>query len=140
MIFYLDTSFLVTAIVEEAASEAVWKWLDDNRHSELFVSDWVVTEFSSALSVKVRTGQLSAGGRLLAARMFSRLQRASLDFIPVESRHFSAAANLCANPSTGLRGGDALHLSLAGDVGSIVTRDRILAQAAFGAGIDAILL
>jgi predicted nucleic acid-binding protein len=138
--FYLDTSFVVTAIVEEAASETAWAWLENNRRSELVVSDWVVTEFSSALSIKVRMGRLTAGDRSLAVRMFSRMRVASLDSIPVESRHFITAANLCADPSTGLRAGDALHLAVAADVGTIVTRDRLLAKAAPLAGMGAILL
>lgn len=139
--FYLDTSVLISAIVTEgSASEMIWSWLEANGEAELFVSDWVVAESSSALSIKVRTGQLSDVDRASAANMFSRLCQDSLDFIPVQSRHFTAAANLCADAANGLRAADALHLALASDIGTIVTRDRQLAKAGRSAGVEAILL
>ena len=51
----LDTSPLVAALTREASTRHVQAWLESHGSEELLISDWVVTEFSSALSIKMRT-------------------------------------------------------------------------------------
>ncbi|MGB5096270.1 MAG: type II toxin-antitoxin system VapC family toxin, partial [Porticoccaceae bacterium] len=57
---YVDTSILVAALTREPATGRMQAWLADQAAGVLAISEWVLTEFSVAMSVKVRTGQLAA--------------------------------------------------------------------------------
>ena len=57
---YLDTSLLVTALTKEAETTRVQRWLSEQEPAALAVSDWVVAEFSAALSLKVRSRRMTA--------------------------------------------------------------------------------
>ena len=56
---YIDTSALVPAFIREPKSEAVLAWLETSGEG-LVVSEWSITEFSSAAAIKVRTGEIAA--------------------------------------------------------------------------------
>ena len=43
--FYLDTSVLVAAMTNEAASDATRLWLGEQKPGELAISDWSLVEF-----------------------------------------------------------------------------------------------
>jgi len=64
---YLDTSVLVSTLTNEADTSMVQTWLSCQNVRDLVISDWLVTEFSSALSVQMRTGQLSVAGVALVS-------------------------------------------------------------------------
>jgi hypothetical protein len=55
---YLDTRVLISALTNALRTMEIQEWLATQTVADLIISDWVITEFSSALSVKVRTGQL----------------------------------------------------------------------------------
>ena len=138
---YIDTSLLVCALTNEANTERVHAWLRQQEMAELTISDWVVTEFSSALSIKLRTGQLEPEHRATALAAFTRLTAQTFLVLPVERTSFRTAARFADQHGANLRAGDALHLAVCAEHGATMcTLDRRLAEAAPGFGVAARLL
>jgi len=133
---YVDTSVLVAALTAEASTPRVQAWLGAQPTGALLISDWVIAEFSSALSLKLRTGQLELKHRAAALAAFHRLVADSLTVLPVESGHFRAAAAYVDRHDLGLRAGDALHLAVCAEHGATLhTLDRRLHEACLAAGV-----
>jgi len=63
----LDTSFIVAALSQEATTRIVHDWLESHGTEHLAISDWTITEVSSALAVKLRTGSISLDQRAALA-------------------------------------------------------------------------
>lgn len=132
--YYLDTSVLVTMLTVEPETEAVGELVAAKKN--LFISDWVITEFSSALSDKCRFGSLREEERLEALVAFARIVDTSIVVLSVTRAMFAAAARLCDDPEIALRSGDALHLAIAREHHlAVITRDRVLTSAAATVGI-----
>ncbi|ADC72191.1 conserved hypothetical protein [Thioalkalivibrio sp. K90mix] len=80
---YLDTSILVAALTREPRTEDMQKWLAAQSADSLCISDWVLTEFSTALSMKVRMEILTPRERATVLGAFAALRESSLSTLPV---------------------------------------------------------
>jgi uncharacterized protein len=138
---YIDTSLLVAALTNEAETERIQGWLGQQAEGDLAISDWVGTEFSSALSIKLRAGHVEPAHRADALAMFSRLSADNFLVLPVSRLHFRTAARFADQHLLSLRAGDALHLAVCADHGAtLCTLDRRLSDAGPALGIKTMLL
>jgi len=138
---YVDTSLLVAALLNEKSTPLAQRWLGGQPAGELAISDWVVTEFSAALSMKLRTGDLEQPQRNEILAFFTRLTEASFHVLPVSRLDFQTAARFADQYATGLRAGDALHLAIASHHGaSLYTLDRRLVEIGQALGVDSVLV
>jgi len=138
---YLDTSVLVAALTNEEETTRMQDWLGAQAPEDLSISDWVVTEFSSALSIKLRMGQITVTDRANSLAMFTRLRTESFGVMPVTSQNFRTAARFSDQYALGLRAGAALHLAVCADHGAtLCTLDRRLAEAGPQVGLATTLL
>lgn len=134
---YLDTSAAVPLFVPEPASAAVETWLESCA-DPLVSSDWIVTEFASALSLKLRRGEIKASHAQAVWKDFGNFCRGGLRLVPVGRPAFQAAAEMIREAKSGLRAGDSLHLAAALDIGAtgFATADGLLADNAKAKGLD----
>ena len=135
---YLDTSALAKWYLNEVGSEAFVDFLQ--RLGSAVISSLTVTEMRSLLSRRRRMGDLSVElESLLFAALLSDIDRGWLLQVPVGDARFAEATNLIARyPDHPLRTLDALHLTVAADLGVSVlaTADRVMADAAASMGFQ----
>jgi uncharacterized protein len=125
---YLDTSVAVSLLVSEPKTANVKTWFV--ALSGIAVSsDWLISEFSSAIAIKQRARELSESDARSIRKEFRNLMEGGLRILPVSRTAFHKAAELSIQHKNGLRAGDALHLAVALEIGakSIATLDSVMA-------------
>lgn len=133
MSFYLDTSVVVSAAADEAASQAARAFMTDATEA-LIVGDFVALEFSAAISRAARIGRLSEADAREALADFDLMRAASAGHAHV-SADYTLADDLIRDFATKLAAADALHLASAINLGAtLVTFDQRLAEAARARG------
>lgn len=125
---YVDTSVIVALMTVEPKTPSVTTWFAELCEIPI-ASDWLLTEFHSAISMKLRTGQLKKQHAKRIREEFEIMVDGGLRLIPVSRTAFALAAKMVQQTQTGLRAGDSLHLAVALEVGAtyMATLDEILA-------------
>lgn len=136
---YLDTSVVVAALTSEAKTERVQRWLSEQPEHSLFTSEWTLTEFSSAMSRKLRTREIDEALRAEALMLFYQMCDEALSIVQVSSAAFRNAARLTDHHATPLRAADALHLAVCAARGAVLcSLDDGLLKACRRHGVQAI--
>lgn len=136
---YIDTSALVPAFIREPRSEAVLTWLETSG-AGLVVSEWAITEFSSAAAIKVRTGEIASAMAKHARARFLDFAQDHCSIAVPQRAEFRRAAALAADVHLKLRAGDALHLAIAeaSKVQGILCLDETMGAGAKTMGLDVV--
>ncbi|PDS81108.1 type II toxin-antitoxin system VapC family toxin [Rhizobium sp. L43] len=128
--FYIDTSVLIAAGTIESRTEDAQKWLAEFASEAMAVSGWTITEFSSAIALKTRNGQIDPADRGKALAMFRELCSTTFELLSISRAHFIDAARMTDQFGIGLRAGNALHLAIAiSSDATLITLDKGLAKA-----------
>jgi len=136
---YIDTSALVPAFIREPKSEAVLAWLETSGEG-LVVSEWSITEFSSAAAIKVRTGGIAAATAKQARGRFLAFAQDHCSIAVPQRAEFRRAAELAGDANLKLRAGDALHLAIAeaSKVQGILCLDETMGAGANAIGLNVV--
>ncbi|MGQ0656329.1 MAG: type II toxin-antitoxin system VapC family toxin [Betaproteobacteria bacterium] len=136
---YIDTSALVPAFIREPKTGAVLAWLESTEN-RLTISEWGITEFASAMAIKIRTGQIGAGLAEQAWQRFSDFaDKHCVVAVPTRAE-FRRAGELARDAMLDLRAGDAVHLAIAEavQVDALLTLDKAMVESAKAIGLNAV--
>ena len=139
--FYLDTCVILPYYRQERHSQLVQEFLS-SLSTPVTISHLTDVEFASALSRLVRMNELNEAqaGRIEQA-FIDDCKAGLFKHISLTASHFKQAVNWLSLRNTSLRTLDTVHLAVSDQSGStIVTCDRILAQAAEKVGAKYLLL
>jgi predicted nucleic acid-binding protein len=138
---YLDTSLVVSLVAVEPSTGVTQQWLAEQLDETLVISDWVLTEVASALSLIQRGARLAEPARWRAEHNLQSLMATAFGVLPVTRQAFRTAATMSARVDLRLRAGDALHVAVAAENGAqLATRDVAQARAAHTLGLPSVLL
>jgi uncharacterized protein len=136
-VIYLDTSFIAPYYLLEATSDRIERLLTTPEAESFAVSHWTQVEFASLLARKVRMAELDSAQAKVILSAFE-VDCAVFSLLPPTTPDFELASKLLLQEQTGLRAGDALHLSIAHRRGlEIFSLDKGLIAAAHTLNIRA---
>ena len=127
---YLDASVVVSTLVAEARTPAVFRFLA-SAGDDLIVSELTAAEVASAISRMVRRGDMSSADGLGRLARFDAWRRAATVDAEIDSLDLRGASFLVRRFELKLRTPDAIHLAASLRLGAtLVTGDGTLANAA----------
>lgn len=133
---YADTCLLVSLHLRDAGSDAALAWLEVAGSQSIITSHWSLTEFCSALSLRVRRGEIAQPLQREAVMRFRKFAKSRLQLVLPDEADYHQAAGYLEKCELGLRAGDALHLAVcARRAATLSTADRLLADAADAFGV-----
>ena len=137
---YLDTSVIVPLIVPETISSRARSWfdrLDLKSTKELALSAWALTEFTSAMGIKVRNREITSEQGKAARAFLEDALLPNMTVVEVTPTDFRLAETMLREFALGLRAGDALHLATASRCAAqqFVSLDRKLCRVAEALGL-----
>lgn len=133
---YADTCLLLSLIYRDPGSEAALAWLGQVGTGEILISCWTLTEFVSAAGIMARRGDIDARLHREGLAHWRRFVAARLQVETPIAADFERAAVWLEDHASGLRAGDALHLSIAARVGAVLgSADKTLLAAAKDLGM-----
>ena len=136
MPLYADTCILLPLFFRDPSTEAALAWLEQAGKETIQISPWTRTEFASAAGIMARRGDISAQLHEEGLERSDRLVSARLAVEAVDSTDFERARNWIADYRSGLRAGDALHLTVRARLNArLCTADEALARAATEVGV-----
>lgn len=115
MSVYFDTSAVVALLTDDAHSSAVEGWLEQGH--DIVISQWVLTEFSSALGLQFRQQRLTLAEIVQAEAALLGLVQQEFRLERVENDDVVRARALLVQDRS-LRSPDALHLAVAMRLGA----------------------
>lgn len=139
MIFYLDTSVILPALVLEVSSNSVDSFMSASTGA-LMVSDFTAAEVASALSRLARMGTVSAEEALARLADFDAWRTAETETIELQPSDARLANIFVRRFDLKLRAPDALHVAICRRTGNVlVTLDGRLARAATELGVGVVV-
>jgi predicted nucleic acid-binding protein len=135
MTCYVDTSVWLALLGSEATAHEVSAWMSQGM--TMVTAQWTGVEIASGLGIKARRGELTQATVSSICESFRQLVAMDGVYLPgCEDTDFQEAATLCEGVSTGLHGGDALHLVVAQRAGCthFLSFDKVLNRQAQRAG------
>lgn len=136
---YVDTSLLTAYYCPERDSALVQTYLTSG--IDIAISRLTETELASALSRKVRMGELTSGHARKVLQLFDSHVGTAFELLPVTITDLSAATRYIRRFDTALRTLDAIHAAVAVRANAtLATADVRLSEAATALGIGTTLV
>lgn len=128
---YFDTSFLLPYFTAEKSSAAVEVFFSRHDPEQFTISQWTVSEFHSAIALKIRSGQIRADLQNSLLDRFAVARAETFNTVMPGAGDFELASTCLRDWKSGLRASDALHLAIARNrSATLVTLDKTQLKAA----------